>query len=132
MFNSLYTLIDDARSLRDYAATALGHVHVSAGDMITEWGHTKSRMKCQAFFTISPVPCCLPMDPEEERLSLKDSKGTEPLYIPSDPQECFSVALSAFDGPGEMQPQSGLQQVFGTSNAMNPPVEKKVGRTWHC
>ena len=56
---------------------------------------------------------------------LHSPKGLN-LYIPSDPQECFTVALSAFDGPGEMQLQSGLRQVFGTSNLINPPVEKKV------
>jgi hypothetical protein len=28
VFNSLYTLIDDARSLRVYAATALMHIQV--------------------------------------------------------------------------------------------------------
>ena len=28
VFNSLYTLIDDARSLRIYAATALHHIQV--------------------------------------------------------------------------------------------------------
>ncbi len=31
VFNSLFTLIDDARSLRDYAATALVNVQVISG-----------------------------------------------------------------------------------------------------
>ena len=34
VFNSLYTLIDDARSLRDYAATALANVQVGVREAV--------------------------------------------------------------------------------------------------